>query len=71
MMPNGDPWNRFFDPTLTLMIDSYIIQATNAESGYSCDGPEPFCETIRIHHECEGGIEKTVPRSRIGITKLA
>ena len=24
-MPNGDPRDRFFYPTLTLMIDSYII----------------------------------------------
>ena len=24
VMPNGDPWDRFFYPTLTLMIDSYI-----------------------------------------------
>ena len=23
-MPNGDPWDGFFYPTLTLMIDSYI-----------------------------------------------
>ena len=25
MMPNGDPWDGFFYPTLTLMIDSYIL----------------------------------------------
>ena len=25
MMPNGDLWDRFFHPTLTLMIDSYIL----------------------------------------------
>ena len=25
MMPNGDSWDRFFYPTLTLMIDSYTI----------------------------------------------
>ena len=24
-MPNGDPWDGFFYPTLTLMIDSYMI----------------------------------------------
>ena len=26
-MPNGDPRDRIFYPTLTLMIDSYIINA--------------------------------------------
>ena len=25
MMPNSDPQDRFFYPTLTLMIDSYIL----------------------------------------------
>ena len=25
VMPDGDPRDGFFDPTLTLMIDSYII----------------------------------------------
>ena len=25
MSSNGDPWDRFFHPTLTLMIVSYII----------------------------------------------
>ena len=24
-MPNGDPWDGFFDPTLTLMIDPYTL----------------------------------------------
>ena len=24
-MPNGDPWVGYFYPTLTLMIDSYIL----------------------------------------------
>ena len=27
--------------------------------------------TIRIYHECEGRIEKSVLRSRFGITRLA
>ena len=27
MMPNGDPRDRFFYPTLTLMIDSYNLLA--------------------------------------------
>ena len=27
MMPNSDLWDGFFDPTLTLMIDSYNIHA--------------------------------------------
>ena len=31
MMRNGDPRDRFFYPTLTLMIDSYIIDTTVAE----------------------------------------
>ena len=26
VMPKGDPWDGFFYPTLTLMIDSYTIQ---------------------------------------------
>ena len=25
VMPNGDPWDSFFYPTLTLMIDSYTL----------------------------------------------
>ena len=25
MMPNGNPRDEFFDPTLTLMIDSYAL----------------------------------------------
>ena len=42
-------------------LSKYTQLYPNAESGYSCDGPEPFCENIRIHHECQGGIEKSVP----------
>ena len=30
------------------------------------DDPHMLCEIIRIHRECEGGIEKSVP----GITRL-
>ena len=26
VMPNGDPWDSLFYPTLTLMIDSYIAE---------------------------------------------
>ena len=25
VMPIGDPWDRFFYPTLTLMMDSYYL----------------------------------------------
>ena len=25
-MPNGEPWDDFFHPTLTVMVDSYIIE---------------------------------------------
>ena len=28
VMPNGDPRDGFFDPTLTLMMDSYILSVT-------------------------------------------
>ena len=28
MMPSGDPRDRFFYPTLTLMMDSYCLQVT-------------------------------------------
>ena len=43
-------------------LSEYTQFYPNAELGYSCDGPEPFCKKIRIHHECEGGIEKSAPR---------
>ena len=29
-MPNGDPLDRFFYPTLTLMIDPYITSQSTA-----------------------------------------
>ena len=29
-MPNGDPLDRFFYPTLTLMIDFYAVPITTA-----------------------------------------
>ena len=32
MMPNGDPRDGFFYPTLTLMIDSYIMSLALSSS---------------------------------------
>ena len=32
-MQIGDPWDRFFYPTLTLMIDSYILSQLLKTSG--------------------------------------
>ena len=29
MMPNGDPQDRFFYPTLTLMQDSHVVNNTD------------------------------------------
>ena len=46
-MPNGDPRDGFFYPTLTLMMDSYILQKT--QSNYTVKpiaGNSLFCLCI-------------------------
>ena len=54
-MPISDPRDGFFYPILTLMIHSYIIPILKRMAIL-------FKEIKRIYPECEGRIEKTVPR---------
>ena len=32
MMPNGDPWDGFFYPTLTLLIDSDMLDFLTSDT---------------------------------------
>ena len=36
VMPNGDPWDGCFDPTLTLMIDSYRLYCPSVGACITC-----------------------------------
>ena len=55
-MPNADPWDGFFYPTLTRMMDSYSM---NRYPAIGTNWHVHPTTTIRIHHECEGRIEKS------------
>ena len=51
-MPNGDPRDRFFYPTLTLMIDSYnleIMQAASLELYYPGSKQHRHCAESLVY----------------------
>ena len=46
-------------PSMSATTKLALLQCLSHPSSY---WPSSYSETIRIHHECEGGIEKFVPR---------
>ena len=60
VMPNGDPRDGFFYPTLTLMIDSYISPTVCGPGLFRCDDGKCISDRERCdtYRDCSDGADE-------------